>query len=222
MDSDVAREGDNTSALFTSTYAELREMAHRFFDKQPSAQTLQATELVHEVFVRIASTDTAITNQEHLANLCARAMRQVLVDHARQRIARRQREHTHQTERHANSGPSDEDIIAINDALDRYHEIDSQRTALVQLRIFGGFTLEQSAEFLGIARSTASEHWRVARAWLTGEIRQGHRSQEQRTSWSYFWYPLIRASLAGASAEEDEYVARSLQVGGAAFPCHRG
>jgi RNA polymerase sigma factor (TIGR02999 family) len=173
---------------FAFIYDELRAMARRFFETQPSAHTLQPTALVHEVFLRLAASGNLSERGQcrlssaHLANLCARAMRQVLVDHARSRVARRRREGVaHEAIlQTADSGagsseggsanapaPSVEEVIDLHEALQRYESLDERRSRLVELRIFGGFSLERSADLLGVSRSTVSEDWRVARAWLT-------------------------------------------------------
>lgn len=157
---------------FAAVYEEMRAMARRFFRDQPEAQTLQPTALVHEVFLRLAASGTMPTDRAHLANLCARAMRQILVDHARARSARRAREGIRhgKANRPLEREATPEDVVALDDVLRTYERLDGRRAVLVELRVFGGFSLEQCAEILGVARSTVSEDWRVARAWLTQAI----------------------------------------------------
>lgn len=162
------------TADFADLYERLRGTARRYFRRQPQDHTLGPTALVHEAFVRIATScaDGEAPTGEHLAALCATAMRHVLVDHARRRAARARAmgslAGTSGAGRSATPGP--EEILALDEALTALREANEAAARLVELRIFCGLGLAEAAQAMGIARSTASERWRVARAWLAAQM----------------------------------------------------
>lgn len=163
-------------ADFADLYERLRGTARRCFRGQPQNHTLGPTALVHEAFVRVANCRAAgcggdSPSGEHLAALCATAMRHVLVDHARRRAARaRAMDSVAPANAEADARPAPVDILALDEALASLRAADEGAAQLVELRIFCGLGLAEAAAALGIARSTASERWRVARAWLASEM----------------------------------------------------
>ncbi|MFG0285857.1 MAG: ECF-type sigma factor [Phycisphaerales bacterium JB039] len=162
---------DGADADFAHLYEQFRSTARRYFQRQPQDHTLQPTALVNEVFIRLAQASREAKDREHLAAIGATAMRQLLVDHARRRVARRRSEAEARAQaRRGGDAPEPEDILALDEALERLRAADEDAARLVELRIFCGLGLADSAEALGVARSTASERWRTARAWLAAEM----------------------------------------------------
>src|SRR5262245_39998321 len=140
-------------------------MAH-----QAPGQTLDATALVHEAYLRLAGAlDQAFASRRHFFAAAAEAMRHILVDAARRkgcekRGGGRRREHADLDTLHAGGPP--ENLLALHEALERLAAHDPEKAKLVELRFFGSLTLEQAAECLNISLSTAARAWRYARAWL--------------------------------------------------------
>jgi RNA polymerase sigma factor (TIGR02999 family) len=139
-----------------------------------AGHTLDATALVHEAFVRLAGdAGQAFADRRHFFFAAARAMRQILVEHARangraKRGGGRQREHP-DLDALAAAGPAD-DLLALHDALERFAAHDPLKAKLVELRFFTGLTPEQAAGCLDISPSTADRAWRYARAWLHADM----------------------------------------------------
>jgi len=127
--------------------------------------------VVHEVFVKLHRAGRlSVNDAEHFKALAARVMRQVMVDHARRRAAAR-RAWTVAVELHAAAdGEQAIDVLELDDAVTRLHERDPRAARVVDCRVFGGLTLEQTAVVLGVARSTVADDWRFARAWLAAEL----------------------------------------------------
>jgi len=183
--SDVTRilnaieQGDPKAAdeLLPLVYDELRRLAAQKMSREKPGQTLQATALVHEAYIRlVGSQEQNWQGKTHFFAAAAQAMRRILIDKAR----RKQRiKHGGVKERIeldgleiAIEGPST-DIIALDEALSRLSDEDSVKADLVKLRYFAGLTLEQAAEMLDISRATAERYWSYARAWLFHEINKG-------------------------------------------------
>ena len=171
-------QGDEQAAdkLLTLVYEELRLLAAQKLSHERPGQTLQATALVHEAYIRLVGGDQNWTSRGHFLKAAAEAMRRILVENARrkQRIKRggdRQRVNLEEADL-ALEAPS-EDIIAVNEALVRLSEEDPVVADLVKLWYFAGLTLAQVAEILGISRRTAHRYWDYARAWLHQEITKG-------------------------------------------------
>lgn len=164
------QEPHSAEKLLPQLYEELRAVAARKLSLQPSGQTLQPTALVHEAFLRL-TTDPARTweNRRHFFAAASEAMRHILVDRARRKASVR---HGGELQRVDLEGlevagtATDESIIALNDALEQFEQVDPQASELVRLRFFGGFTFAQAAEILGISERTAKRDWSYARAWL--------------------------------------------------------
>lgn len=169
-DESAARE------LFPLVYDELRVLAGRCFRDQ-RAHTLQPTALVHEAWFKIAAPGNASVNDRaHFFALAARAMRQVLVDHAR--AANRDKrggDRTHVTLDGAAVTPSMDvlDVLALDEALARLAAQSEFKAKLVELRFFGGLSIDEVAEVLRSSPSTIDREWRFARAWLATELEGG-------------------------------------------------
>lgn len=165
--------------LFGRVYDELRRLAHVVRGGR-AGDTLNTTALVHEAYLKLASAKTLeVRSRPHFFALAARAMRQILVDAARRRLAQK---------RGGDSPPTvtlDESIfqdplrpsqlVALDDALARLDAIDPRRARVVEHRIFAGLTADETAALLGVSRPTVERDWRAARAWLAVEIEDAGR-----------------------------------------------
>jgi RNA polymerase sigma factor (TIGR02999 family) len=155
--------------LLPLVYAELRRLAARQLACEKPGQTLQATALVHEAWLRLVRSDDQRQwhNRAHFFAAAAEAMRRILVDQARRKLAAKRngvREQPPETTLVA-KGRSDE-VLAVHDALDALEQHDPAAARLVKLHYFGGFSLEECGELTGVARATAYRQWSYARAWL--------------------------------------------------------
>ena len=159
--------------LIPVVYTELRRLARHFLVDERSGHTLQPTALVHEAYLRLSGIEHArFANRAHFFGAAAETMRRVLVDHARAKNAMKR---GGKTERPA---PLTVDIaierrieiVALNDALDALIQIAPEKARIVELRFFGGLSVDETAEFLRIAPVTVKRHWRFARAWLCREL----------------------------------------------------
>ena len=161
-------ETQATDKLLPLVYEELRRLAAQKLSKESPGQTLQATALVHEAYLRLLGPEEQTwKSRGHFFGAAAEAMRRILVDNARrkQRLKRggdRQRVDIFDAELGA-EGPS-EDLLALDEALSKLAETDQVKAELVKLRYFAGLTVEQAAQALGFSETTAKEHWRFARA----------------------------------------------------------
>ena len=156
--------------LLELTYAELRRLARSHLRRERPDHTLDATGLVHEAWLRLArDRDQAFVNRAHFFGAASRAMRRVLVDHARGRAAgkrRAERVTLSAVDGLAGSAPSPPDVLAIDAALDELAAINERLARVVECRVFAGFTIPETAAALGVSHTTVSEDWRLARAWL--------------------------------------------------------
>ena len=180
-------DGDATAleALWPLVYDDIRRMAGRQIASERSGHTLQATALVNEAFIRLAG-ERAFQWQrrEQFLALAAQIMRRVLVDYARQRNAQRRGDGARPVSIHdtwaaneveraqALDAFHDEsiDVLAIDDALTRLQQVDAPQGRIVELRYFGGLTLEETASVVGISLATVKREWAMARAWLRREL----------------------------------------------------
>ena len=165
-----------TDELLPLVYEELRLLAAQKLSHEPPGQTLQATALVHEAYLRLVGDEPqSWENRGHFFAAAAEAMRRILVENARRKRSSKRggdRQRVGLTEAGpASEGPSD-DLLVLDEALTKLSRAEPAVAALVKLRYFGGLTLEEAAAALGLARSTAYEHWAYARAWLRVEIAQ--------------------------------------------------
>jgi RNA polymerase sigma factor (TIGR02999 family) len=173
---DAIEQGDIRAAdqLLPLVYEELRVLAAKKLSHERPGQTLQATALVHEAYVRlVGSEDQQWKSRRHFFSAAAEAMRRILIENARRKQSlKRGGGHKRidiDSLELAVDGPS-EKLLALDEALDRLAERDRVKADLVKLRYFAGLTSEQAAELLGIAHSTADEYWAYAKAWLKADI----------------------------------------------------
>jgi RNA polymerase sigma factor (TIGR02999 family) len=160
--------------LLPLIYEELRRVARKHLRGQRADHTLQTTALIHEAYLRIVGAARVnIDGQVHFVALASRIMRQVLVDHARARLANKRHGGVQVTLSEARdvSVRSEFDVIAIDGSLARLAEIDEQQAHVVELRYFGGLSIEDTALALGISAATVKRDWTMARNWLRGELR---------------------------------------------------
>ena len=173
----AVEQGDPQAAeqLLPLVYNELRKLAAQRLAREKPGQTLQATALVHDAYLRLfgAEGDQHWNSRGHFYAAAAEAMRRILVEQARRKNAIRrggQRQRL-DIELAEPAEPQDsEDILALNEALERLADKDRQKADLVKLRYFGGLTMEQTSDVLGISLATANRWWNYARAWLHQEI----------------------------------------------------
>ena len=171
-------QGDPQAAegLLPLVYDELRKLAAQKLAKENPGQTLQATALVHEAYLRLVDPDEARhwNNQGHFLAAAAEAMRRILVEQARRRAAiKRGGQHAREPldlAEIAAPGP-DEQLLAIHEALDGLARTEPEAATLVKLRFFGGLTTQEAADALGISVRAASDVWAFARTWLHRQLR---------------------------------------------------
>lgn len=160
--------------LMPLVYEELRQMARRYMRRQPSGHTFQTTELIHEAYLKIAkSGDRNWENRAHFFGVAARAMRQILVDYARSKSSQKRggwQEKITLADDAATTSNSSKEIVALDDALRNLEQIDSRRGQVVELKFFGGLTVEEIAEVLKISTKTVNRDWQFARTWLLREL----------------------------------------------------
>jgi RNA polymerase sigma factor (TIGR02999 family) len=168
-------EAGAAEQLLPLVYDELRKLAAKRLAQEKPGQTLQATALVHEAYLRLVGTaDPGWDSRGHFFATAAEAMRRILVDRARdrRRLKRggsRRRQDLDLDALTAPDAPPD-DLLDLDDALDRLGQIDARAAALVKLRLFAGLTLDQAAAALGVSPRTADFDWRFARAWLFEQL----------------------------------------------------
>ena len=160
-------------------YDELLRIAARYVSRERPGQTLQATALVNEAFVRLSAERTQqFQNRTHFLAIAALSMRQILVQRARARHAeKRGGEHAERITLdesvmadHTADTPGGVDVLALDTALEKLAALDPQQAKIVELRYFGGLTVEEAAEALDISPATVKRHWTVARAFLKNEL----------------------------------------------------
>jgi RNA polymerase sigma factor (TIGR02999 family) len=173
------QQGDPKAAaeLLPLVYEELRKLAACRMANEPPGQTLQPTALVHEAWLRLTDgKDETWDSRAHFFGAAAEAMRRILIENARRKKALRHGAgqaplDLHQLEIAAPT--SDDEMLDIDDALNRLAALDKQKAELVKLRFFVGMTIEEAAKVLGISEATAKRWWIYARAWLYAEVRAG-------------------------------------------------
>ncbi len=163
-----------TDELLVLVYQELRRLATQKLAREKPGQTLQATALVHEAFIRLVGDESAgWDSRTHFFAAAAEGMRRILVESARRKARLKHgggRERRALQEGDAIAVPPSIDLIALDDALDKLAQKDPTMARLVQLRFFTGLTVEDAGKMLGISRATADRRWAYARAWLYKEI----------------------------------------------------
>ena len=175
---------NDPAALMPQVYDELRRLAANYLRNERPGQTLQATALVHEAFLRLSKEkNQPWKNRTHFLAIAALSMRQILVQRARARHAEKRGGGAEKIALdesvmadHAPSTPGGVDVLALDTALEKLAALDPQQAKIVELRYFGGLTVEEAAEALEISPATVKRHWTVARAWLHKELSPSRRS----------------------------------------------
>lgn len=160
--------------LLPLVYAELRRIAARQLRSERAGHTLQPTALVHEVYLRlVGQRHVDWQNRAHFFGVAAQVMRRILVDHARRHGASKRGEGVRSVsidDAKESAAPDEIPILTLDRALDRLGEIDSELAKMVELRAFGGLTIEEAAHVLKVSPSTVKRDWRTATAWLKREL----------------------------------------------------
>jgi RNA polymerase sigma-70 factor (ECF subfamily) len=168
-------------------YDELRGMAARYLSRETPGNTLQSTALVHEAFLKLVDQrEVEWQNRAHFFGLAAQMMRRILVDHAR---------HAHRSKRGGGVAPlpiesallvsaapatAPVDVLALDAALSALEALDPQQARIVELRFFGGLTVDETAEAVGVSTSSIKREWAVAKAWLFRHISEGTPANDDR------------------------------------------
>ena len=172
----AAQTGDAEAAedLLPLVYDELRRMAAHKMSGEPAGHTLQPTALVHEAWLRLVDAPgRSWANRAHFFGAAAEAMRRILIERARRKGRQRRgsgAEHVDASDLEIASPAPDNQLLALNEALDRFAAIEPEQAELVKLRYFVGLKIEEAAEILGISPATAKRWWTYARAWLYHEV----------------------------------------------------
>ena len=154
------------------TYFELRSLARSYFDREAKQHTLQPTALVHEAYLRLGKRDDRFNDREHFLATAARAMRHVLIDHARARKAEKRGGHGTRIDLDTLNllDSQEDDLLAVNEALERLMAEDEQLGQIVEMRFFGGLTEDEVASVLGVSRRTVTRGFQMAKGWLRARL----------------------------------------------------
>jgi RNA polymerase sigma factor (TIGR02999 family) len=156
-------------------YDELRRVAAAYMRRERPGQTLQATALVHEVYLRLAQAGTPWHDQRHFVGIAARSMRQILVERARARGAQTRWGGLNRvsiTESLALAADPETMMPALDEAMGRLEKGDPEQAKIVELRYFAGMSVEEAADVMGMSPATLKRRWSLARAWLFRELTQ--------------------------------------------------
>jgi RNA polymerase sigma factor (TIGR02999 family) len=160
--------------LLPLVYSELRRLASQRLRQERRDHTLQPTALVHEAYIRLVDQRRVRwQNRAHFYGVAAHMMRRILVDRARARKADKRGgewERVTLTDNRTSNESRDVDVLALDNALQRLAALDPQQERIVELRYFGGLTLEETAEVVGISTATVKREWTIAKAWLRAEL----------------------------------------------------
>lgn len=167
----AAQTGDAQAAdqLLPIIYDDLRQLARHRLSQERDGHSLQATDLVHEAYIRLTGSRSVDWNgTSHFFGAAAEAMRRILIDRARKRMAQKRAGDRERIELNADIAFSDKDerLILLDEALDALHEYEERKAQVVKLRFFAGLTNEETANTLGISTATAQRDWQFSRAWL--------------------------------------------------------
>ena len=165
--------------LMPLVYEELRQAAHRYMAREGTGHTLQTTALVNEVYVRLAGVRRGLwTDRAHFFALCAKLMRRILTDFARSRRSLKRGGRVARVALDeasvAAEGPQD-DLVALHEALERLEALDQRKSRVVELRFYGGLSVQETAAVLHVSPETVQREWRFAKDWLFSELRNEHR-----------------------------------------------
>lgn len=174
-------EGDGKAPeeLLPLVYGELRKLAHSYLQNERADHTLQATALVHEAYIRLVDWEkVSWQNRAHFFAVAANVMRRILVDHAREKHAQKRNFGQKLSLDEAISLPNqtvrEVDLIGLDDALEKLAKFDQTQSRIVELRFFGGLTIEETAHNLKISPATVKREWTVAKTWLFREIKRSN------------------------------------------------
>jgi RNA polymerase sigma factor (TIGR02999 family) len=167
------RGGDRTAldALMPLVYKELRRVAHNRLQRERCDHTLQSTALVNEAYLRLVENAAQPENRQHFFAMAAQLMRQILVDHARKhRSLKRDGGYKLALDEAIRVPEREVDLVDLDDALKQLSSMDARQGRVVELRFFGGLSIEETAEVLSISSATVERSWASARAWLYREM----------------------------------------------------
>ena len=167
------RVSPGADELAPLVYDELRRLAAVYMRRERPGQTLQATALVHEAYLRLAGPNTPWNDRRHFIGIAARAMRQILVERSRARGAAKRWGALDRVSLHeslAGAAAPDDVLPALDEALEQLEKIDPEQARIVELRFFAGLTVEETADVLGLSPATVKRRWSLARAWLFREL----------------------------------------------------
>ncbi|MCZ2156565.1 MAG: sigma-70 family RNA polymerase sigma factor [Bryobacterales bacterium] len=165
--------------LVERLYPELKRIANRYLSKERAGHTLQSTALVNEAYLRLVDQKTHWANRAHFLAVCARVIRGILVDYARARKSEKRGGGAFclaLDEAIDIPGRRDLDLMELDQALKLLAELDERQSRIVELRYFGGLSIEETAEFLHLSTATVKRDWAVAKAWIRREILRGATS----------------------------------------------
>jgi RNA polymerase sigma factor (TIGR02999 family) len=166
-------ESGDIDALAPQVYDELRRIAAAYMRRERPGQTLQATALVHEAYLRLAGAGTPWHDKRHFVGIAARSMRQILVERARARGAQKRwagLDRVTLSDALAVAGDQETMLPALDEALERLEKLDAEQARIVELRYFAGLSIEEAADALGMSPATLKRRWTLARAWLFREL----------------------------------------------------
>jgi len=170
-------EADAETHLMELLFDELRRVASSLLANERASHTLQPTALVHEAYLRLVDTDElAAGDRQRFFGLAARAMRRVLIDHARRRRAERRGGDRRRVQLESDllpDGRSLDGVLEVDEVLQRFASVDPRASRVVELRLFAGLNSAEAAEVLGVSERTARNDWTAARAWLSRELSRG-------------------------------------------------
>ena len=168
------RNSAAVDVLLPLIYDELRSLAANYLRRERSNHTLEPTALVHEAYLRMVDqTQVNWQNRAHFFGVAAQMMRRILVDHARAHNAEKRGQDFQKLSLDENIDKTVErssELIALDDALKTLAQMDEQKGRIVELRFFGGLSIDETAEVLGVSAPTVKRQWRMAKAWLYGQV----------------------------------------------------
>jgi RNA polymerase sigma factor (TIGR02999 family) len=174
----MAGAPNDADALAPLVYDELRRIAAGYMRRERPGQTLQATALVNEAYIRLAHAGTPWHDKRHFVGIAARSMRQILVERARARGAQKRWAGLNRvslSDSLAVAADQETMLPALDDALTRLEAIDAEQARIVELRFFAGLSIEETADAIGVSPATLKRRWSLARAWLFRELSDSSR-----------------------------------------------
>src|SRR3990170_698355 len=167
--------GQPADELAVLVYNELRRLAGAYMRRERPGQTIQATALVHEAYLRLADAGTPWKDERHFVGIAARSMRQILVERARARGAQKRwggMNRVSMTESLALAADPETMLPALDEAIGKLEQLDGEQAKIVELRYFAGMSVEEAADVMGMSPATLKRRWSLARAWLHRELSQ--------------------------------------------------